>query len=69
VYEPVLKAIPLELRGTLEPAELFHQLLEHRWFLSEAQRRDVGLKRAVASYVEHVLRAAPPEADLPSLAT
>jgi uncharacterized protein DUF4032 len=59
VYEPAVAAIPPDLRGDLEPAEMFHQILEHRWFLSEAARRDVGMETAVASYVDTVLRAAP----------
>ena len=64
VYEPTLAAIPAELRGRLERAEVFHQILEHRWFLSEAKGRDVGLETAVASYVENVLRATPTERNL-----
>ena len=31
-----------EAAGKLEPAEIFHEILEHRWFLSEAAGRDVG---------------------------
>ena len=50
-----------ELRGKREAAELFHEILEHRWFLSEAARRDVGMPAAVASYVETVLRHRPDE--------
>ena len=49
VFEPAIKAIPPELLGRLEPAEAFHQILEHRWLLSEAQGRDVGTDAAVAS--------------------
>jgi hypothetical protein len=64
VYEPTLAAIPAELRAQLEAAEIFHQMLEHRWFLSEARGRDVGLQTAVASYVENVLRAASARAGL-----
>ena len=30
----------------LAPAEVFHEALEHRWFLSEAEGRDVGVRRA-----------------------
>ncbi|WP_324251281.1 DUF4032 domain-containing protein, partial [Nocardioides sp. Leaf374] len=26
---------PREARGKLEPAEVFHEILEHRWYLSE----------------------------------
>ncbi|HEX7188285.1 MAG TPA: DUF4032 domain-containing protein, partial [Actinomycetes bacterium] len=42
-FEPVVQAVPKELRGKLEPAEVFHEVLEHRWFLSERAGRDVGL--------------------------
>jgi Domain of unknown function (DUF4032) len=60
-FEPSIATIPVELRGKREPAELFHEILEHRWFLSEAARRDVGMPAAVASYVETVLRHRPDE--------
>jgi hypothetical protein len=56
VFEPVIRAIPKDLKGRLEPAEVFHQLLDHRWFLSQNQDRDVPLAEAVSSYVETVLR-------------
>jgi hypothetical protein len=60
-FEPSIAAVPVELRGKREPAELFHEILEHRWFLSEAARRDVGMPAAVASYVDTVLRHRPDE--------
>jgi len=56
VFEPVIRAIPRELKGRLEPAEMFHQLLDHRWYLSQNEGRDVPLAEAVSSYVETVLR-------------
>jgi len=56
VFEPVIRAIPRELRGRLEPAEIFHQLLDHRWFMSQNENRDVPLAEAVSSYVDTVLR-------------
>jgi len=61
VFEPTIAAVPPDLRGKLEPAELFHQVLEHRWFLSEERGRDVGLKEAVLSYVDEVLKFQPDE--------
>lgn len=61
VFEPVTGTIPGDLRGKLEPAELFHEVLEHRWFLSEAAGRDIGIANAAASYTETVLRLAPDE--------
>ena len=59
VYDPVIAAIPEELRGRLSPAEVFHEVLEHRWYMSEAAGRDVGTTAAAATYIEHVLPAAP----------
>jgi hypothetical protein len=61
VFEPAIDAVPTDLRERLEPAEVFHQVLEHRWFLSEAAGRDVGMAEAVASYIENVLRYTPEE--------
>lgn len=61
VFEPTIAAVPAELRGKRAAAELYHELLEHRWFLSERAGRDVGLKKAVASYVDQILRSAPDE--------
>jgi hypothetical protein len=56
VFEPVVRAIPADLRGKLEPAEVFHQLLDHRWFMSQEQGRDVPLAEALSSYINDVLR-------------
>ena len=55
VFEPVVKAIPREYSGKLEPAEVFHQVLEHRASLAENQQKGVPLADAVNSYVENVL--------------
>ena len=61
VFQPAVDLVPLALRQKLEPAELFHQILEHRWFMSEQQGRDVGLLVAAESYVNDVLRHRPDE--------
>jgi hypothetical protein len=55
VFEPVVGAVPSEYTGRLEPAELFHEVLEHRWYMSEKQGRDVELIDAVRSYVNDIL--------------
>jgi len=44
-----------------DAAELFHELLDYRWRLSEALGSDVDLSDAVDSYVEEVLRNVPDE--------
>jgi len=61
VFEPTVAAVPTELHGRREPAELFHEVLEHRWFLSEQAGEDVGLDKAAASYAEGVLPSKPEE--------
>ena len=55
VFEPVVGAIPNELLGKLEPAELFHEVLRHRLKLSEGQGSDIALVDAVRSYISDVL--------------
>lgn len=67
IFEPTIESIPNDLREKLEPAEIFHQILEHRWFLSEKAGEDVGLAEAVPSYIEHVLPFTPNERTLLTL--
>ncbi len=62
VYEPITALVPLELRGRLQPAEMFHEILEHRWFLSEQRAYPVDTVEATNSYIETVLAARPDEA-------
>ena len=61
VFEPVVRAVPAALRGKLEPTEVFLQVAEHRWYMSEDRGRDVGLTAAVNSYLANVLRHRPDE--------
>jgi tRNA A-37 threonylcarbamoyl transferase component Bud32 len=61
VFEPAVSVVPQELRGKRQAAEIFHEILQHRWYLSEQQSTDAGLRAAVNSYVHDVLRHAPDE--------
>jgi Domain of unknown function (DUF4032)/Lipopolysaccharide kinase (Kdo/WaaP) family len=61
VFAPVIRAVPGHLRGKLEPPELFVQIVEHRWKLSEVAGRDVGLAPAVQSFLADVLIHRPDE--------
>ena len=54
-----LALVPAELRAKLPDAELFHEISEHRYLLSESRGHDVGRLAAVASYVDSVLRELP----------
>lgn len=61
VYEPTIAAIPQDLRSRLADAEIYHQILEHRWFLSENAGHDVGTEAALDDYVANVLANADDE--------
>jgi DNA-binding ferritin-like protein len=50
-----------ELRGKLTGPEIYHEVLEHRWYLSEQSGVEVGTMDAARSYVENVLRHKPDE--------
>ena len=52
------------MQSHLEPAELFHQLLEHRYLMAERRGAEVRTKEALADYLAGVLVAAPNERQL-----
>jgi tRNA A-37 threonylcarbamoyl transferase component Bud32 len=59
VFDRVMAMVPDALADRLPPAEVFHEILEHRWFLSEQAGRDVGTTAAARSYVGKILPATP----------
>jgi hypothetical protein len=59
VYDPVIASIPEGLQGRLPAPEIFHEILEHRWYLSETSGVDVGTTAAAQSYFDTVLPKAP----------
>ncbi len=61
IFQPVVRSVPRELRGKLEPAEIFHEVLEHRWFMSERSGGDIGTLAAANDYVSSVLAHRPDE--------
>lgn len=61
VYEPTTRAVPRELRAKLEPAEIFHEILEHRWYMAEKVGHDVPIEDAIAEYLREVLPGKPDE--------
>ena len=60
-YEPILAMIPPEARGKLEPAEIFHEILVHRWYLSERAGHAVDLLETARDYIDTVLMKKPDE--------
>jgi hypothetical protein len=61
VFEPSIAIVPGDLSGKLEPAELFHQILAHRWHMGERRGESVPTEEAVEDYVDTVLRGLPDE--------
>jgi hypothetical protein len=54
-YQRVINMIPQELQGRVEPAQMFHEILEHRWYLGEKIGSDPGLSFATEDYVKTIL--------------
>jgi uncharacterized protein DUF4032/lipopolysaccharide kinase (Kdo/WaaP) family protein len=63
-FEPTVAEIPDDLRGKLEPVEVFHEIIQHKWFMSESAGRDVGVDEAMRSYLDSVLPTVPDERTL-----
>ncbi|UFU07203.1 DUF4032 domain-containing protein [Ruania halotolerans] len=61
VFEPTIRQIPRDLRGKLEPAEIFHEVLEHRWFMAQEAGHDIPMADVVPHYIDTVLRHRPDE--------
>jgi hypothetical protein len=61
IYDRIAAMVPPELRGRLEPAEVFHQILEHRWLLSERAGREIDIFETARDYFETVLGRLPEE--------
>jgi hypothetical protein len=54
IYEPTLVRLEPVVKSDFDTAELYCQLLEHKWYLSEKARRDVGHMSAVDDYLENI---------------
>jgi Domain of unknown function (DUF4032) len=47
--------VPEDLRGRVEPAQMFHEILEHRWYLGEKAGKDLGITFAAEDYIKSIL--------------
>jgi hypothetical protein len=61
IFEPIMAMVPPEARGKLEPAEIFHEILVHRWYLSERAGAEVGIFDSARDYIDTVLTGKPDE--------
>ena len=60
-FQPVVTAIPSELRGKRDSAQIYHEVLDYRWYASQRENREVPLVEATWGYIQDVLRALPDE--------
>jgi hypothetical protein len=61
VYQPLVRRIPSSLRAKLEPAEVFHEVLEHRWYMAERAKHDFTIQEALDDYLAQILPGKPDE--------
>jgi hypothetical protein len=59
IFEPIMAMIPPDATGKLEPAEIFHEILEHRWYLSERAGQQVDIFDTARDYIDRFLTAKP----------
>lgn len=57
VYQPLTEPLNAALPAGYSPLELYCLMLEHKWYLSEAARQDVGHQKAMADFLAQVLPA------------
>ncbi len=62
VFEPVVTVVPPELRSKRDMAQLFHEVLDYRWYQSQREFREVPIAEAARGYINEVLRNLPDEA-------
>jgi Domain of unknown function (DUF4032)/Lipopolysaccharide kinase (Kdo/WaaP) family len=60
-FEPVVTAVPVHLRGKRDSAQIFHEVLDYRWYASQRENRDVPLLDATWGYIKDVLEGLPDE--------
>jgi hypothetical protein len=64
VFEPTIRMAPADRRTPVEAAELFHEVLEHRWYLSERAGHEVDCLEAARDYLRNELKVEPGSPDL-----
>jgi hypothetical protein len=60
IYRPTIQLLQPLIKDHASAAELYCQLLEHKWYLSERARRDVGHRRAAEDYLRSFGEAGQP---------
>lgn len=60
-FEPVVNMVPAELSEKRDPAQIYHEVLDYRWYMSQRENREVPLTEAMQGYIKDVLRNLPDE--------
>ena len=55
IYEPTLNKLTPLVKEDFDTAELYCQILEHKWYLSERAQRDVGHSTAIEDYLANII--------------
>lgn len=63
IFLPVVALAPPDKRAELEPAEIFHEILEHRWYLSERAGEEVNIFDTARNYADSSALARSYDAD------
>jgi hypothetical protein len=63
VYHQLIKALPPTLQDT-DAHEIYCQILDHKWYLSEKATCDVGHQKALSDYLETIFPNTDPETPL-----
>ncbi len=56
VYDRIAAMVPSDLAGRLEMPEIFHEILEHRWLLSERAGAEQDIFQVTDDYIDTILR-------------
>ena len=64
LYQPSLERLKPWRPEDTHPTQLYCQMLEHKWFLSEKARQDVGHETSALDYIETVLKSVSGATDL-----
>lgn len=61
-FEPVVRAVPEHLSGKRDAAQLYHEVLDYRWYRSENAGQEIPLIEAARNYMTDILSELPDEA-------
>ncbi|MBI5877879.1 MAG: DUF4032 domain-containing protein [Chloroflexi bacterium] len=65
VYSPTVRKLAPLIDSHSDVPELYCEVLEHKWFMSEQARHDVGMEPAIADYIEWARLHRPADSEPP----